>query len=554
MTTTFDPTTATSSRPGTEPPRPLLDPIRLASLITGLRWGSIAVGLALGGAQITRPTSSILLWAALLSVHAWIATVGSWWRRGGVAPLAVDVLVATVAVAATGAWGSPFIFCVFVVVVEAGATSGLVTALGTAALSVGLVTVGQRLLDTGVGLRVGAQWALELVMVAMLASFTRTVSIEAARQRVLALDRLSQLAEANALLSSLQRVAQQLPASLDLAAVLDDAMARMSDLIGFDRGSIVLFDETIGRWDVARARGVKAVGPYEQAGLPEVLATAAAASRLVHRPHLDGGGLHPASAEGVYAPIRARGTLVGVLAFEFDRHPEGIDRITESIEAVVEPLGLAVDNARLFGRLRTLGADEERIRIARDLHDRIGQSLSYLAFELDRLVAHTGDADTRRRLEHLRIDVRSVIGEVRDTLYDLRTDLPAEGDPSGAMRSFLDRVKERTGLVTWLDVHVTGRLALPLEQELWRIAKEAITNVERHAHAKRLVVRWACDGATASVEVTDDGVGFTPEESGRPDSFGLLGMRERAAGIGAHLDISSQPGGGTTIRAVLLPH
>ena len=69
----------------------------------------------------------------------------------------------------------------------------------------------------------------------------------------------------------------------------------------------------------------------------------------------------------------------------------------------------------------------------------------------------------------------------------------------------------------------------------------------------RVVVRWACDGGTASVEVTDDGVGFEPSSSGRPDSFGLLGMRERAASIGARLEISSRPGGGTTIRADLNP-
>ena len=533
--------------------RPLIDPARFASLVSALRWGSVFVGLALGGSQIHRPSSSIVIWAAVLGVHAWAASANSWWRTEGFAPIAADLVLATIAVAATGAWSSPFIFTLFVVVVEAASTAGAGSAFAVTGLAVALVTVGDELVRGRVEPRLAAQWGLELVLVTLLAAFTRAVSMEAARQRTLALDRLGQLAEANALLSSLQRVAQQLPESLDLAAVLDDGMARMTDLVGFDRAAIALFDDTLRRWDIVRAKGVKSLGPYEETALPPPLAAAAQASRVLHRRMLDSKGLHPASAEGVYAPLRARGALVGVVAFEFDTSQQAIDRALDAIDGIIEPFALAVDNARLFARLRTLGADEERIRIARDLHDRIGQSLSYLAFELDRLVAHTTDVDTRRRLENLRIDVRSVIGEVRDTLYDLRTDLPAEGDPSTAMRAFLDRVKERTGLVTWLDVHSTGRLTLALEQELWRIAKEAITNVERHAQARRVVVRWACDGGTASVEVTDDGVGFEPSSSGRPDSFGLLGMRERAASIGARLEISSRPGGGTTIRADLNP-
>ena len=101
-----------------------------------------------------------------------------------------------------------------------------------------------------------------------------------------------------------------------------------------------------------------------------------------------------------------------------------------------------MDNARWFARLRTVGADEERTRIARDLHDRIGQSLAYLAFELDRIVKADGQAKpVGTQLERLRADVRGVIGEVRDTLYDLRTDVTDTKDMPATLREFLDRVE-----------------------------------------------------------------------------------------------------------------
>ena len=73
-----------------------------------------------------------------------------------------------------------------------------------------------------------------------------------------------------------------------------------------------------------------------------------------------------------------------------------------------------------------------------------------------------------------------------------------------------------------------GRLPLLQEKELWRIAKEAVINAERHAQAKRLDIRWRCDGRSADLVVRDDGVGFA-KSAGRIDSYGILGMRERAA-------------------------
>lgn len=89
---------------------------------------------------------------------------------------------------------------------------------------------------------------------------------------------------------------------------------------------------------------------------------------------------------------------------------------------------------------------------------------------------------------------------------------------------------------------------------MWRIAQEAITNVERHAKATRVRVVWRCNGDAAALDITDDGQGFPIGTAGRLDSYGILGMRERASSIGALLEISSEPERGTRVRCTLLPN
>ena len=95
-----------------------------------------------------------------------------------------------------------------------------------------------------------------------------------------------------------------------------------------------------------------------------------------------------------------------------------------------------------------------------------------------------------------------------------------------------------------------ARLPLLQERELWRIAQEAVTNVEHHAKGSSLAVRWRYDGVEAVLEVVDDGKGFSVGRDGRTDSFGITGMRERADAIGATLEVLSGRGG-TTVRCRL---
>jgi len=144
-----------------------------------------------------------------------------------------------------------------------------------------------------------------------------------------------------------------------------------------------------------------------------------------------------------------------------------------------------------------------------------------------------------------------VVTEVRDTLYDLRTDVSDSQSLGDTMDAFLERVRARSMMEVRFEQRVLRRLPIPLERELWRIGQEAVTNVERHARAEHVTVTWSVSAHDAVLEVVDDGRGFPLGTAGRMDSYGLLGMRERAGAIGATLEVDTAPGRGTAIRCRL---
>jgi len=532
----------------------------LAPLAAGVRWAALVIALVVAA---TRGELSLAVVACAL-VLGGIAMAQTRRSRGpagqGDAPLAdppvwlvAEVAVSAVAVAGTGSWGSPFVFCLLAAVMAAGFARGFAPALGLAVASSAVVSVSHWIRVGSVpvySLRAGGQWALELVLVALLAGYARRIFGEAERRHTLALDRMSQLSEANELLVSLHRVAQSLPASLDLKQVLASTLSRLRGLIECDVVGILVCEEATAGWTMAASEGAALPAAITDDHLPGPLQAATAssvASLVVSLGPGEGLGPDILARSGLYAPLRARGSLIGLVALE--HHEAGFygRRDLRLLDGFIESAALAIDNARWFNRLRTIGADEERTRIARDMHDSVGQSLAYVAFKLDRLTAMAEGHPLSQELDILRTEVRGVLTEVRDTLCDLRTDVTDRCDLVETLQAFLERVGERADFEVSFLHESSGRLPVVQERELWRIAHEAITNVERHAGARHLRVRWECDGRTGRLTVADDGRGFAPARTAHADAYGIRGMRERADAIGARLEIESEPYVGTMI-------
>lgn len=528
--------------------------------ILAIRWSTTMASIALV-ASLDDLEALDLFWCAAVIGYAAFRTVRPIKYYGDVRSLVAvlaEVALHLLAVSTTGDWDSPFIFSLLNAITVAGFARGFGFGLRigvVSALAVSILYLTPEV--TAERVRVSAQWTLILLLVALIAGYARRISGEADRQHSLALDRLGRLADANALLFSLHRITQTLPASLDLDDVLDTTVHRLRGLFELDFAAVLLTDDTeAGHWQLVRREGTRLPLTLESADLPPPLLRALTTGTVVSCPDLPaqgGPGLATRASSGLYAVLPARGSVIGLLAVEHQTERHFTSRDAELLAGFVDSVALAIDNARWFARLRTVGADEERTRIARDLHDRIGQSLAYLAFELDRIVGKAEqDEPLGDSLEQLRDDVRGVIREVRDTLYDLRTDVSDSQDLPTVLEAFIGRVRERSELHIELICDRDQRLPLLQEREMWRLAQEAITNVERHANATRIRVVWRCNGESATLDITDDGQGFPEGRAGRLDSYGILGMRERAASIGATLEISSEPGRGTRVRCTLV--
>lgn len=202
--------------------------------------------------------------------------------------------------------------------------------------------------------------------------------------------------------------------------------------------------------------------------------------------------------------------------------------------------------------------EAERARVARDLHDQIGQSLTSVLLGL-RLVAGSlsGEApdlaDARLRTEEVRALVAQALSEVRRLAFDLRPTVLDDVGLVAAVRRLAGDLTERYGVP--VDLALDGldddtRLRPEAETVVYRVVQEALTNVARHAEASRAAVGLAVDGGAARATVVDDGVGFEVDGA-TLRSLGLAGMRERASLANGRLDIASTRGHGTTIELVV---
>jgi signal transduction histidine kinase len=201
-------------------------------------------------------------------------------------------------------------------------------------------------------------------------------------------------------------------------------------------------------------------------------------------------------------------------------------------------------------RARHVAVLEERQRLSRELHDSVTQSLygiSLYAEAAGRALSDGASEPVATNLHEIRETTQEALSEMRLLLFELRPPLLQEQGLAAALSARLRAVETRAGLVAEFDCQGNERLSPDKEQELYRLAQEALNNVLKHAHAGRIAVRLAVADGHATLQVADDGVGFDPSLQAA-DGFGLRGMRERAERLGGKLRIESSPGTGTRLE------
>lgn len=527
----------------------------LGPLVTALRWATVTVGIVVAIPNREVRDRATLVAASMLVANTLFRTVRPLriersTQRTEVAVL-VDLAVMVVALSISGRWTSPFLLTPVPTILLAGYGWGYREGLAAATLTAGSVGVVDVLVGPGsTALRDGLQAALILGLAAVIGAFTRHLWQDVARREELALDHVARMTAANDLLLALHEVVQTLPSSLDLGEVVTSTQRRFRELFEYTTATLLVRDDAAGLWRVELAEGVRLGPTLAESELPSLVADSLdSPGAVVTRDLLldTRVGFAPLARSVLVCPLRARNLVVGLVTIEHGEPNHYGPRDAELLDGLAEPLALAVDNAQWFSRLRTLGAEAERARIARDLHDRLAQSLAYVAFELERLSLATESPE----LVSLHEVVRGVVGELRETLYQLRADVSESADLEETTRDYLSRFQERTGIAVTFSSRGRGqRLPLQVEQELWRIVQEALTNVERHADARRVWVTWMVAGGRAWLEIRDDGRGFQPLGV-RGERFGLVGMRERADAIAARLTVDSEPSCGARILVEL---
>jgi signal transduction histidine kinase len=193
----------------------------------------------------------------------------------------------------------------------------------------------------------------------------------------------------------------------------------------------------------------------------------------------------------------------------------------------------------------------ERSRLARELHDAVTQTLfsaSLIAEVLPRLWAKDPERG-QQQLEEVRLLTRGALAEMRSLLLELRPEALAQAKPDDLLRQLGRAMTGRTGVPVSVDADVQCPLPAEVQISLYRIAQEALSNAAKHAEASHVEVRFRCEAGQAVLSIHDDGRGFDVD-SISPGHFGVGIMRERAASIGAELEIESEPGSGTEVSVV----
>jgi signal transduction histidine kinase len=384
-----------------------------------------------------------------------------------------------------------------------------------------------------------------------------TITAGAMQRAMLARRAPQPYAEATRLLTQLRQVARQLPgATLDPGSIAEHLLEELRSIGRADRTAVFAASGG-GRLEVLAQTGVDGDPSMRAAWETHLDADSAIADAWAsQQPQLSSRSQlrSAASNEPVSAlvvPLVAGVRTVGLVVLERDGVGGYPPSLTYKIISTATPAALRIEAALLFDEVRSLATNEERQRLAREIHDGVAQELAMIGYGIDNAQAGLPDnaQQTAEELRELRGEVTRVITELRLSLFELRTEVDRHGGLTAAIAEFARISGNQAGLKVHLSLDEAGRLPASIESELLRIAQEAITNARKHAYAANLWVSCTIDPPFALIEVSDDGQGLSDQRN--QGSYGLAIMAERAERIRGRLEIRPRETGGTTVAVVV---
>lgn len=220
-----------------------------------------------------------------------------------------------------------------------------------------------------------------------------------------------------------------------------------------------------------------------------------------------------------------------------------VDRINDTIEEAIRKnqMGMWIIESQ----------ESERRRIARDLHDGPAQTLASMMIRMD-LIQRLWDNDVNRiyeEIENIKQMSAESLADIRRIMFDLKPSLIHEDDFSSTLKDYFSDYETKYQLD--IDFVVFGdkkKYDLSLETALFRMVQEAVTNVRKHAGVKKILAKMEDNGRTLTLVIKDEGAGFDVEKAAKKsESYGIIGMKERAELLGGEVEIISSPGNGTQV-------
>ncbi|GAB4529028.1 MAG: hypothetical protein Kow0063_05750 [Anaerolineae bacterium] len=379
----------------------------------------------------------------------------------------------------------------------------------------------------------------------------------------------------NEQLSILNAVANTLNQSLDIEDILGKALEEVLRLTGIDAGAIFLQEETLGDLELLAHRGLSEEAAYLASRLGMLDGACGGVMELgqvVVVPDISRyRGRRAASLRReklstlVHVPLMAKGCTLGSMCVGTRRQREFDEEERKLLTAIGNQIAVAVENARLYAEVQhkeqlrgellkkvITAQEEERKRIARELHDDTSQALTALLYAAEGGMEINNLEEIKETLEDMRALAVCTLDGVHKLIFDLRPTMLDHLGLVPALRWFAQSRLEPSGVrVTIDEKSAPRRLPTEIETALFRVVQEAIVNIARHAAARNVHISFDFGEEAVVVEVGDDGVGFDMIELAlSPDTergLGLMGMRERIEVLDGDLDIITAPGYGTHI-------
>ncbi|MDA8235685.1 MAG: GAF domain-containing protein [Clostridia bacterium] len=384
-----------------------------------------------------------------------------------------------------------------------------------------------------------------------------------------------QIIKRNKELAAYNAIAVTIGQSLDLKVILDAILEHITEIMQICYGEIYILDRegekftlivggTAQQGTVLKTKNdfsQEFIGEVMKKGEPVIVRDVQSDQRLVGIATCEG-----KASTMVALPLKAKTSVVGVMNLYWSNNSSKITENIQLLTTLSTQIGVAIENALLWQELKTKEAlrtlllekvitaqEEERKRIARELHDQTSQSVAYLMMGLELLEKVENLGEIKERVEDLRFITNSVLGDLHDLALELR---PSVLDDLGLEAALQRCTKEWSGKFRInIDLHCYGllnsRLPAQVELTVYRVVQEALTNIAKYAQANSVSIIVERKKSVLTAIVEDNGAGFEVDRvlasPLKDKKLGIFGMAERVSVIGGDFTIESEPGTGTTV-------